>query len=75
MNGISLILRCTNSISDTLLNCALFQGPPRAVRAYLEEHAARGSHMSRPDRLPLSAGLASTGSPASRNEKRAGATI
>ena len=27
--------------------------------------------MSRPDRLPLSSGLASTGSPASRNKNRA----
>jgi len=49
------------------LNRALFQGPPHAVRAYFEQHAARGSHMSRPDRLPLSSGLPSTGSPASRS--------
>ena len=50
------------------LNRALFQGPPHAVRAYFEQYAARGSHMSRPDRLPLSSGLASTGSPAWRNK-------
>jgi len=50
------------------LNCALFQGPPHALRAYFEQQAARGSHISRPDPLPLSPGLASTGSPASRNK-------
>jgi len=52
------------------LKCALFRGPPRAVRAYFEQHAARGGHVSRPDRLPLSSGLASTGSPASRDKNR-----